>query len=94
MKILENYITEFYDRASRTENLEVEPEEAVDADTKGPYILQSDVEEATKDMTDKKATGKNDVPTDTLKLLGEDSLKLITQLKKIHMKLESCQVFH
>ena len=36
----ENYITELHDRPNRPVNLEVEPEEEVDADEKGPYILQ------------------------------------------------------
>jgi hypothetical protein len=44
LKIWENYITELYDRPIRPENLEVRPEEEVDADEKGPYILQSEVE--------------------------------------------------
>jgi len=30
-----------YDRPNRPETLEVEPEEEVDTDEKGPYILQS-----------------------------------------------------
>jgi hypothetical protein len=41
LKIWENYITELYDRPNRPETLEVEPEEEVDTDEKGPYILQS-----------------------------------------------------
>ena len=41
LKIWENYITELYDRPNRPETLDVEPEEEVDTDEKGPYILQS-----------------------------------------------------
>jgi hypothetical protein len=44
LKIWENYITELQDRPNRPEILEVEPEEEEDADKKGPYILQSEVE--------------------------------------------------
>ena len=44
LKIWENYSTELYERPSRPENLEVEPEEEVDTDEKGPYILQSERE--------------------------------------------------
>jgi hypothetical protein len=43
---LENYITELYNQPNRLETLEVEPEEEVDTDDKGPYILQSEVEKA------------------------------------------------
>jgi hypothetical protein len=80
LQIWENYITELYDRANRPEQLEVETEDEVDEDEKGPYILQSEVEKAIKEMRDKKATGDDDVPGDVLKVLGEDGLKLMTQL--------------
>jgi hypothetical protein len=69
LQIWENYITELYDRANRPEHLDVEPENEVDEDQKGPYILQSEVEKAIKEMRDKKATGDDDVPGDVLKLL-------------------------
>jgi len=61
LKIWENYITELYDRPNLPENLEVEPEEEVDTDGRGSYILQSEVEKAIKEMRNKKATGC-DVP--------------------------------
>jgi hypothetical protein len=38
LKIWENYITELYDQPNQPENLEVQPEEEVDAE-KAPYIL-------------------------------------------------------
>jgi hypothetical protein len=38
------------------------------------------VEKAIKDMKDKKATRDDDVPGDVLRFLGEDGLKLMTQL--------------
>ena len=79
-KIWENYITELHDRPNRPVNLEVEPEEEVDADEKGPYILQSEVEKAFKEMRNKKATGDDDVPGDVLKLFGEGGLKIVTKL--------------
>ena len=71
LKIWENYVRELHDRPNRSETLEVEPEEEVDADEKGPYTLQSEVEKAIKEMRNKKATGDDDVPGDVLKLLGE-----------------------
>ena len=43
LKIWENQVSELYDRTNRRETLEAEPEEEVDADEKGPYILQSEV---------------------------------------------------
>jgi hypothetical protein len=80
LQIWENYITELSNRANRPEHLEVEPEAEVDEDKKGPYILHSEGEKIIKGMRDKKATGDDDVPGDVLKLLGEDGLKLMTQL--------------
>ena len=78
LKIWENYVTEIYDRPNRPENVEVEPEE-VDTDEKGPYILQSEMEKAIKEMRNRKATGDDDVPGDVLKLLG-GGLKILTKL--------------
>ena len=40
LKIWENYVTELYDQTDRPETLEFEPEEEVDTNEKGPYILQ------------------------------------------------------
>jgi hypothetical protein len=67
LKIWENYITELCDRPNRPETLEVKSEEEVDADEKGPYILQSEVEKAIKEMRNKKAIGDDDVHGDVLK---------------------------
>ena len=71
-KIWENYVTELYDLP---ETLEVEPEEEVDTDEKCPYILQSEVEKAIKEMRNRKAIGDDGVLGDVLKLLGECVLK-------------------
>jgi hypothetical protein len=49
------FVEELYDRANRPENLNVEPEEQVDKDHKGPHLLRSEVEKAIKEMRDKKA---------------------------------------
>jgi len=63
-----------------SETLEVEPEEELDTDEKGPYILQCEVENPIKEMKNRKATGDADVPGDVLKLLGEGGLKILTKL--------------
>jgi predicted DNA-binding protein len=80
LKIWENYITEIYDRPNRPEALEVEPEGEIDTDETGPYILQSEVEKAIKEMRDSMSTRDDDVPGDVLKLLGEGGLKIIMKL--------------
>jgi len=80
LKIWENYITELYYRPNRPETPEVEPVEEVDTGEKGPYILQSEVGKAVKEMRNKKAVGDDDVPGDVLKFLGECGLKIMTEL--------------
>jgi len=67
LKIWKNYVTELYDLPNQPERVEVEPEEEVDTDEKGPYILQSEVGKAIKEMRNRKATGDDDVPGDVLK---------------------------
>ena len=62
------------------ETLDVETEKEVDTDERGPYILQSEVEKAIKEMRNKKATGDDDVPGDVLRLLREGGLKIMTKL--------------
>ena len=74
--------TVLYDRPNQPENLEVEPEEEVGTDEKGPYILQSEVQKAVKEMKNKKGTRHDEVPGDVLKLLGEGGLKILTKLIK------------
>jgi len=67
------------DRTNRPETLEVEPEEEVDTDENGSYNLQGELENAIKEMRNRKATG-DDEPGDVLKLLGEDGLKILTKV--------------
>jgi hypothetical protein len=71
LKIWKNYITELYDRANRPENIQVELEEELNTNRKGPYILQSEVGKAIKEMRNKKGTGEDNIPGDVLKFLGE-----------------------
>jgi hypothetical protein len=66
-----------YDRPDQPENLEVKCEEEVNADEKGPYILQREVQKAIKEISHKKNTEDDDVPEDILKVLGEDSLRIL-----------------
>jgi hypothetical protein len=62
MKIWENYITELCEQPNQPENLEVQPDQEVEAEERGPYILQSEAEKAINEMRDKNATGDDDVP--------------------------------
>ena len=77
MKIWENYVTELYDGTNHLETLEDEPEEDVDTDEKGTYIVQGEVEKAIKGMKNRKATGDDDLPGDVINLLGVGGLKIL-----------------
>jgi hypothetical protein len=52
----------------------------MDKDENGPYILHSDAEKSVKEKENKKARCNYDVPTDIIKLLGQNGLKIMTQL--------------
>ena len=82
LKFGENYVAEIYDRTNRPEALEVELEEEIDTDEKGPYILQGKVEKAIKEVRNRKATGDDHVPGDVFKSLGEGAVKTLTKLVK------------
>ena len=82
LKIWEKYVTELYDQTNRPKTLETEFEKEVDTEEKGPYILQSEVERAIKEMRNRKATGDDDVPGDVLNVLGEGGLKILKKLLK------------
>jgi hypothetical protein len=74
LKIWENYITELYDRANRTENVEIYPEEKVDADEKCPCVFHREVEKSCEEIN-KKPTADDDVPGNGLTLSGKDCMK-------------------
>ena len=52
------------------------------------YKRTRELEKAVKEMKDKQSTGDDDVSGDVLKLLGEDVLKVMSQLSATYMKVE------
>ena len=78
--ILVKVKTNAFSEGSEFNKVEVEPEEEIDTDEKGPHILQSEVEKTIKEMRNRKAIGDDDIPGDVLKLLGEGGLKILTKL--------------
>jgi hypothetical protein len=80
LEVWEIYVEELSNPDNQPENLNVEPEEEIDEDHKGPHILRSEVEKAIKVIREKKATGDDDVSVEALKLRGDDGLNLLTQL--------------
>jgi hypothetical protein len=89
LNVWEEYIRNLYDQENRPKEIEMESEEMVSDDEKGPTILQSEVERAVHDMRRRKATGDDDIPADVLKELGEDGMKTLTKLvNKIYISGE------
>ena len=80
LKVWESYIGELYDKEHRPQHINIEREDVIDEDERGPSILTTEVEKAIKDMKRNKATGDDDVPADLLKEIGNKGLKVITKL--------------
>lgn len=54
----------------------IEKEEDVNIDTKGPYILKEEIEQAFRELSDRKATVIDKIPTEIVKNLDGDTIKL------------------
>ena len=67
LRIWEKYIQDLYDSENRPRDIEIEVEDELDEDDKGPTILKSEVVKAIKDMRRKKATGDDNIPVELLK---------------------------
>ena len=68
------YIEELYcaDEKPKLVDLRIEPEGAVDEDSKGPDLLGDEIRLAIKEMKKGKAVGVDGIPAEFLKILGED----------------------
>jgi len=73
MKIWENYITELYDRANQTKNVEIESEEKVDADETCTCVLHREVEKS-YEVLNKKPTADDDLVGNGLTLSKKDCM--------------------
>jgi len=51
----------------------IEKEEYVDIDTRGPYILKEEFEQALRELNDRKTTGMDKIPAEIVKNLDEDT---------------------
>lgn len=68
LRIWENYITELYDQPNWQLNLEVKPEQEVNTDENGSYIVQNEMEKAIEEVRNKKATKDYNEPGHVIKL--------------------------
>jgi hypothetical protein len=76
------YIENLYNKAEKpTEvELQLELEQEVDNDSKGPPILHSEVQEAIRHMKRKKAEGSDNIPAELLKALGKTAIDRLTEI--------------
>lgn len=76
------YIEELYSKSNkpRVEDFELEKENQVESDQKGPGLLIDEIHSAIKEIKNGKATGIDDIPAEFLKLLDEKALEKLAEL--------------
>ena len=78
------YIEKLYDMNGKPEeeDMEVEKESSVPEDGKGPDLLNSEINEAIREMKRNKAVGVDDIPAEFLKALGEKGTQELVEMCK------------
>ena len=76
------YVEELYDKNGKPlkNDFELEEENIVENDQKGPDIMSDEIYAAIRDMKKGKATGIDDIPAEFLKMLEGDALKRLMEL--------------
>jgi len=74
-----------YVQPNRPDNIEVEPEDEAD---RSPTILQNEVEKSMKQMRENNAAVGGDTPGDVLGLLGENGLRIMTEVIDNNRRVE------
>jgi hypothetical protein len=76
------YVEELYDKAGKPaeEDFELEDENMIESDQKGPDLLRDEIFAAIKCMKSGKAAGVDDIPAEFLKMLEGEALKELVEL--------------
>ena len=74
------YIEKLYSKEEKPTTMELESEEEVEEDSKGPDISLDEVRADIKDLKKGKSEGTDDIPSEFLKVLGERGQKTIADL--------------
>jgi len=76
------YIEELYDKDGKPVegDFELEEENMIESDQKGPDILKEEISEAIKGMKNGKAAGIDDIPAEFLKMLEGEPLQMLVDL--------------
>lgn len=67
------YIEELYEGEEVEKNMYIKKEEDVNTDTRGPCISKEECEQASRELSDKKATSIDKIPAEIMKNLDEDT---------------------
>jgi hypothetical protein len=76
------YIEDLYNKTGKPERIEMEMETEIEEDQKGPDVIDSEIEQAIKDLKKGKAEGEDGIPAEMLKALDPEALRLLHQLCK------------
>lgn len=76
------YIEVLYDKNGKPspEDMDIENEENVHEDCKGPVLLESEIMAAIKEIKENKAVGADNIPSEFWKVLGERGMKELVTL--------------
>lgn len=74
----EEYIEDLYMTKDKPESLNIEGEEQIEEEDKGPSILESEIRQAIKEMKSRKATGVDDLPIEFFKCIRGEGIKELT----------------
>jgi len=76
------YIEELYNKSGKPDDIKIEREAKVAGDWKGPDVLDSEIEQAIKDLKSGKAEGEDGIPAEMLKALDSEASRLLHWLCK------------
>ena len=68
------------DGKPKTEDLQIEEEQDVEEEEKGPKLLKTEILAAISEMKDGKAVGVDEVPAEMLKNLGEKAVQEVCEI--------------
>jgi hypothetical protein len=82
LKRWKEYIEDRYSKDTKpiAEDFEMEEENIVDNDQKGPGLIREEVLAATKDMKNGKSVGIDEIPAEFLKMLDTGKVEMLVEL--------------
>lgn len=84
-----DYVESLYDKEGKPkpEEMQLECEDNIGEDFKGPEVLESEILAAIKEMKNKKAVGVDEIPAEFWKVIGEKGIReLVSLCKEMYQK--------